>query len=61
MIEVTEKDLRVLTRNREAMQGFLQSQEVTPDLLDDFHKCIETIGGILERAHASSERPTKDA
>jgi hypothetical protein len=55
-IDVAEKDLDVLTRNREAMVAFLRDETVTDELRDDFHKCIETLGEILESARPTNGR-----
>jgi hypothetical protein len=49
-IEVRENDLQVLRRNMDAMQRVLREQELAPEVVDDFHQCLETLDAMLGRA-----------
>jgi hypothetical protein len=55
-IEVTEKDLQVLRRKREAMVTLVREEQLPPDLVDDFHQCIETLEAMLGRVRPAGER-----
>jgi hypothetical protein len=48
-IEITEDEVDVLGRNMDAMQSLLRERELTPELADDFHKCLDTLGAIVAR------------
>jgi hypothetical protein len=49
-IEVGERDLQVLRRNMDAMRVLLRERELAPELVDDFHQCIETLDAMVGRA-----------
>lgn len=55
-IQVNAKELNVLTRNMDAMHTVLREQDLNEELADDFHQCIETLGGIVEKIRRADER-----
>ena len=59
-IEVTERDLDVLGRNREAMVTLVREREFTPELIEDLHQCIDTLGTILGRVRPGGS-PRREA
>jgi hypothetical protein len=40
-----------------AMHTVLRERDLNEELVDDFHQCIETLGGIVEKIRRADEEP----